>query len=288
MLTTRIMPALGLIRLDQLQPRHIFEFMTKLAGIKHARRDGEMITKHSQRKYYCLVSVILQDAVYSGLLTSNPVRQVRAPCIEKHRALFYEPHDVLQLWLALETEPLMWQAIIATGLLMGIRRGELMGLRWGDINWERNTITIERAAFRVSKQEQCVKVPKTATSKRTIPMPAPLVPVLQAWHEQQGGTADDYICAERPGKWLHVDAPTKWFAKFIARRCLPPLNLHGLRHTAATIMLEAGIPVKTVSEHLGHGQTSTTTNIYAHTTQVSRDQAAETMSNAVTPGKPSE
>lgn len=284
LLTTRIIPAIGHIRLDQLRPRHIFEFMAKLAGVAHARHAEMTITKHSQRKYYCLLSVILQDAVYSGFIVNNPVRQVRAPKIETHRARFYEPQDVERLWGALQTEPLMWRVIIATGLLLGIRRGELMGLRWGDINWERNTITIARAAFRIKGYDQQVKAPKTATSYRCIPMPDPLVAILKAWQTEQGGGQGDYLCADMKKKWLHIDAPTTWFAKFIARHQLPPLNLHGLRHTAATIMLEAGIPIRTVSEHLGHGQTSTTTNIYAHTTQASREQAATALQNAVTNG----
>lgn len=178
----------------------------------------------------------------------------------------------------------MWRAIIATGLLLGIRRGELMGLRWGDIDWDRKSISIQRAAYRVSRQEQRIKVPKTATSLRSIPIPEPLVKVLKAWQAEQQGGPEDYICTDSQHRWLHVDAPTKWFAEFITRHQLPPLNLHGLRHTAATIMLEAGIPVRTLSEHLGHGQTSTTTNIYAHTTQASREQAATALQNAITNG----
>lgn len=281
LLATRIVPALGHIRLDQLKSRHIFDFMSKLTGIQHARRNDQTLSRHSQRKYYCLLSVILQDAVYSGLIGQNPVKQVRAPRIDGYRARFYEPLDVEQLWQALQQEPLMWRAIVAMSLLLGIRRGELMALRWGDVHWERRSISIARAAYRVSKQDQQVKAPKTATSIRSIPIPEPLLPILKAWHSVQGGLDDDYICADARLRWLHIDAPTKWFAKFIARHGLPSLNLHGLRHTAATIMLEAGVPVRTVSEHLGHGQTSTTTNIYAHTTQASRERAAEALQQAV-------
>jgi integrase len=80
---------------------------------------------------------------------------------------------------------------------------------------------------------------------------------------------------------LHIDAPTKWFAEFIRRHQLPALSLHGLRHTAATIMVEAGVPLRAVSEHLGHGQVSTTANIYVHTTQASRERAAEALANAL-------
>jgi integrase len=77
----------------------------------------------------------------------------------------------------------------------------------------------------------------------------------------------DYLCADAHRRWMHVDTPSKWFVGFVRRHQLPPLTLHGLRHTAATLMIEAGIPVRTVSEHLGHGQTSTTVNIYTHSSR---------------------
>ena len=205
----------------------------------------------------------MQDAVYAELLTTNPVRQVAAPQVESHRMRSYALRDVQCLWQALQQEPLVWRAIIAAALLLGVRRGELMALRWGDIDWERHSIRIERTAYRVSRDEQQVKVPKTATQLRSILMPEPLVAILKAWQMEQGGTADDYLCADLHHRWLHIDAPTKWFATFIARHQLPPLNLHGLRHTAAVILLEAGIPVSTVAAHLGHGQASTTINLYS-------------------------
>ena len=139
-----------------------------------------------------------------------------------------------------------------------------MALRWGDIEWNQAMVQIVRTAYRVSHDTQQVRELGAGSALRTIPMPEPLVPILMDWQKEQGGSHDNYICADTQHRWLHIDAPTKWFAEFISRHQLPPLNLHGLRHTAAAIMLEAGIPVNAVAAHLGHGQPSTTSNIYAN------------------------
>jgi len=152
-----------------------------------------------------LLSIILQEAVYAGLLATNPVRQVPAPRIESHQTRFYETRDVQHLWQALQNEPVMWQAIIAAGLLLGIRRGELMGLRWGDIDWDRHIIHIVRTAYRVSRDEQQVKVVKVANQLRSIPMPEPLVAILKAWQTEQG-------------QRMIISAPTRITGGFISMR----------------------------------------------------------------------
>lgn len=297
MLRDRILPELGHERLDKLQSRHIARLLHSLEeDTQHrTRRDQEgnplppaSLSGHTQLKYYRLVSSILQEAVYNGHLSTNPVKAVRPPRMERYRAKFYDAEEVTALWQALATEPLMWRTIIATALLLGLRRGELVGLRWGDIDYAKNVIRVERAAYCIPGEPQAVKAPKTATSQRAILIPADLKPLLQAWQVAQNGTADDYVCAERIEKtghlnWFHIDAPTKWFTRFIGRHGLPALNLHGLRHTNATIQINAGIPLRTVAESLGHAEVSTTSNIYSHPTQVARQRAADALSRALSP-----
>jgi len=252
MLANRILPLLGDIRLDQLQPRDIARFKRQLDGDSNQRYKDQKISSHTQLKYFRLVSCMLQAAVYEGLLTVNPAEQVEPPRLERYRARFYESADVQQLWKALQKEPVMWQAITATVLLLGVRRGELVGLQWGDIDFNREEVHIRRAAYFVGGEKQGTKTPKTALSERTIPLPAPLKELLKHWRESQGGGDTDFICAGAPGGWMSVDTPTRWFADFITRHKLPPIGLHGLRHTAATLMIDAGLPIRAVSEHLGH------------------------------------
>lgn len=282
MLTARILPALGKHRLDQLQPRFIAQFLSKLATSQHPRREGT-ISGHTQLKYYRLLSAILQEAVYQGLLTLNPTRQVRPPRMERHKARYYDRADIIRLWEALCTEPLMVQAMIGTALLLGIRRGELMGLRWDDINWQQDLVSIRRAAYKIRGKAQTVKTPKTAGSIRTIPFPAPLREILTRWRQVQQHPEGDYICCDEHGHWLHIDTPTRLMAAFVRQSGLPTLSLHGLRHTAATVMIEAGVPLRAVSEHLGHGQASTTANIYTHATATSRALAGTALTKAVEP-----
>jgi len=135
-----------------------------------------------------------------------------------------------------------------------------MALRWDDIDWELSAIRIVRSAFQVSRDEQQVRMLNN-TAQLSILIPEPLILILKAWQYEQGGNDTDYICADAQRRWLHIDSPAKWFAKFIARHHLPSLNLHGLRHTAAVILLETGIPVNAVAAHLGHAQSSTTLNL---------------------------
>lgn len=282
MLTTRLLPALGTQRLDGLQPRVLAQFFGQLARAPHARREGP-ISGHSQLKYYRLLSAILQEAVYHGLLTRNPLRQVRPPRAVRPTTRYYDQQAVWRLWEALQSEPLLVQVVLGLALLLGVRRGELMGLRWEDLDWQAAQVHIRRAAYKVRGSAQTVKVPKTAGSVRTIPLPAPLHDLLQQWHAVQAPQGSDFICCHAHGRWLHIDTPTRMLAAVIRRHCLPALSLHGLRHTAATVMLEAGVPLRAVSEHLGHQHTSTTVNIYAHATADARAHAGRALGQVVTP-----
>ncbi len=281
MLTTRILPALGRIRLEELESRHLAQFLMKLASTPHPHHEGT-ISSNSQLKYYRLLSVILQEAVYQGLLTQNPIRTVRPPRMERFQARFYDHAEIARLWAALLTEPLLTQVVIGTGLLLGVRRGELIGLRWDDIDWQQNLVAIRRSAYKVRGKEQAVKSPKTAGSQRTIPLPTPLREILLRWQQVQCHPELNYICCSETGEWLHIDMPTRIMEIFVRRHRLPPLTLHGLRHTAATVMIEAGVPLCAVSEHLGHGQTSTTVNIYTHATPASRALAGASLQNVIT------
>ncbi len=149
-------------------------------------------------------------------------------------------------------------------------------------------MTIRGSEKNVHGKEHGLILPKTTSSQRTIPLPAILRELLQQWRQIQCHPEQNYICCNESGKWLHIDTPTRIMEAFVQRHHLPQLTLHGLRHTAATVMIEAGVPLRAVSEHLGHGQTSTTVNIYTHTTQASRALAGVALQNAVIHNSPGE
>lgn len=273
----------GKYRLGDIQAPLINKFMRTL--VRPQLRDKEkMLSGHSQLKYFRLLAVMLQEAVYLGYIPFNPCKQVRPPKKDPYQARHYSIEELAQLWQALQTEPLIWQAIIGLALCLGIRRGELVGLCWGDIDFEKEIVTIRRAAHGGKKVRQDVGKTKTVTSLRDIPLPEDIVPILKAWQQEQGGGVEDFICAwalaNNKRKWISVDTPTHWFKRFLEDHHLPPMHLHGLRHSYVTLNMRAGVPIADIQKLAGHANASTTM-IYSHWENGSTD-AVKTNVSSVT------
>jgi integrase len=171
---------------------------------------------------------------------------------------------------SVKDDRLAWAWTLA--LTRGLRRGELCGLKWKDIDLERGTLRINRA--RVTVEGKAVdSPPKTAAGRRSVPLDASLLSILRAHSAAQSrerlraGAAyenEGYLCADELGHPYHPDTISGWFDKAVKRSSLRRIRLHDTRHTAASLMLASGVPVKVVSEMLGHGSTAITLDIYQH------------------------
>jgi len=267
-LRKRILPKLGGLRLDNIAPSDITRFMAWLSQ-QQDQQKKQAISGHTQLKHYRLIHLIFQEAVYDGLLTDNPVDAVRPPRKEKYTAPFFDPADLGAVWDALMQEPRMWQAIMASTLLCGLSRAEMMALRWSRIDWEKGTLAVTNNATRVTGTPQQVKKVKTETRYRVVPMPEPLPSILLAWHIEQGGADEDFVAAEPTAnglRWISIDRPTRWFAEFVTRHKLPKVTPHGLRHTYVTGLLAQGLTLADAARLAGHSTTATTANVYSHAT----------------------
>lgn len=293
MLNNRIRPALSHIALDRIQPKHIAAFYDDLA---HSTRldvqltDKELangraiplLSANSQLKYHRLLSLILQEAVYRGLIPQNPTKAVRPPRATRTEAQHYDEADVTKLLAALATEPLRFRVLVAVALTTGARRGEIVALRWEDVDWERGQIRICHSAYLVGGEKQGTKGTKTG-QVRVVPLVEPAKSLLAEWQTAQTNErealpvwcGDDFIFTEETGNWTRVDNVTKRWKVFLGKHKLPALPFHGLRHTAASVLLGNGLPVRTVAGLLGHAQASTTLNIYGHVLESSAKQATE-------------
>ncbi len=194
--------------------------------------------------------------------------------------------QAVSLISALDNEPIQYRTMILLLLNTGIRRGELCALSWSDINLDAAILSIRNNAVYVPKQGIKLDTPKTKSSLRSIKLPQPTIPMLKqyrAWQvEQQLNLGDlwhdnDLLFPSWNGELLRPDTLTSWFSSFIRRHSLPPVTIHGLRHTNATLLIAAGTNLRTASGRLGHSQASTTANIYAHAIQSADAAAADAL-----------
>ena len=293
-LENRILPSLGHIPLEKLQPKHINCFLAQLEqdGNRLDGRDG-VISNATSLRHLRTLSVMLQEAVYRQLITLNPARAVRAPRVQFKEARWYNEHDVKLLIAKLQGEPAVFRAMILIASLVGLRRGEIIGLEWSSIDWDNRTIAIRQSVQILTKTGQSLKEPKSASSKRTVALPGIVLQALLTWRDEQTQlqaslgskwrVPKDFICTTACGTWLSANQLTRAFKEFIERNGLPTITLHGLRHTAASLLISNGLNIRTVSSILGHSQASTTLNIYSHTFHSSLREAANIVDTMLNP-----
>lgn len=190
---------------------------------------------------------------------------------------------ILANYLHTEPNP-RWKIALLTVLFMGLRRGELAGLEWKDIDYENKTMTIARSVQDIIGFGLITKEPKTENSKRTISMPDKLIEYLKEyetwWLNQKKylgdrlGNTDRLFCTE-DGTDISPGLFRVWLQKTLAKVDLPKVTLHSLRHTNITLQLVAGVDMKTVSARAGHSKASTTSDFYSHFIKNSDIHASE-------------
>lgn len=183
---------------------------------------------------------------------------------------------------------IQWRVAVKTILMTGMRRGELCGLNWSDIDFEKGKIHIERSYSECPHKGMVLKDPKTVTSKRTISIPELLLSELKeykVWYDERRRLWGDRwvesgsVFIQRSGERIHPANIKMWVNKTCALAQIPHYSVHSLRHTNITLQIMAGVPITTVSGRAGHSKTSTTTDIYAYYIQSSDVSAAQTIND---------
>lgn len=259
-----------------------------------APEGSEKLSEKTVLHHYRLISSILNSAVMDDqIILSNPAARVRPPHCERKEALYLDEIQAAHLLNLLENEPMQYKTAVTLLLYSGMRRGELLGLEWSDIDFDNCIISIARTSQYLPGKGIFTKEPKTATSYRVLKLSNDAIEVLRkyrVWQIQQRlSLGDQWVNTNRlftawNGSPMHPDVLSGWFEDFVKKTDLPEgLHIHSLRHTNATLMIAGGEDVLTVSRRLGHAQASTTTNIYGHAIQASNAKAAETLQNILKP-----
>lgn len=296
----RINKAIGHIKLKDLQPLHLNAFYRNLAedGVNlKAKRDekGNIIAngKLSPKtivEHHRVISKLLSTAVKWNYINDNIAKRADPPKVPQKDIDFLNEDETKEMLYSLQGEPLTYRTMIMLLIYTGMRRGELFGLEWKDIDFENGYLNIVRTSQYIGNKTLITKEPKTKSSRRCMKISQSLVDLLKEYRafqsEQRLKTGSEWHNTDRlftqwNGLPMYPDSLTKWFSNFLKRHNLRQVTLHSLRHTNATLLIAEGTDIRTVSSRLGHSNTATTLNIYTHALKSKDSEAADVLNTVL-------
>jgi integrase len=265
----QIVPRLGNVPMRKLTAVHIeaFEAHLQREGYVKGRKQGQGLTAQTVLHVHRTLSQALAHAVKTGVLFKNPAEQVKPPRPPSREIAILTKAEVGTLLRV--AEPTWLYLPVLVGTTTGMRRGELLGLRWSDIDLKAARLTVNQSLERV-RGKAVFKSPKTTTSRRTITLPALTIEALREHRAEQaaerlrlGLGKPELVFSHGDGSPIDPDSITKAFDRLIKAARVRRITFHGLRHTHISHQLMDGVHVKIVSERAGHASISTTLSVYA-------------------------
>jgi len=285
---TRIVPSLGSIQLGQLRPAHIVAAERAWLEAGSLTRRGKALAPRTVVQAHRILREALQQAVRWQMLTVNPADAVSPPRV---------PHGEMHAFDASETARFLravsgseFGPAFTTAVYSGLRLGELLGLRWRDVDLDAGALSIQQTLHRTEGGQLVFAPTKTHRSRRQVSIPASLVEVLRRHRAEQTGQRllagpawqeTDLVFTDALGSPISDNRIRPAFAAVIKAAGLPRIRIHDLRHTMATLMLTAGEHPKVVSERLGHATVGITLDTYNHVLPGLQAAAAERLANVL-------
>jgi integrase len=290
MLEGHVVPRIGNVRLDQLRPMNLSSLYTDL--LASGRRSGTGgLSARTVQYIHRIVSNALSDAVRWNLLAWNPASRVDAPRVEMKEMRTWTAVDVRRFLAGVADDRLfaLWHLLCTTGM----RRGEALGLGWRDIDFAGGNVAVRRQLVEVN-YELRYSEPKTARGRRSVALDPYTIGALREHRDRQRKERTDlgalapaeFVFTKLDGTPLQPQNVSQAFGNIIRRDGLPTIRLHDLRHTAASLMLAAGVHPKIVSERLGHAGIQITLDRYSHVTAGLQAEAANVLARAVFEPRP--
>lgn len=262
-----IAPALGALPLAALRAEDVQKVLASICADGHSRTAQLVLV---------LLRASLRAAVRAGYLASDPCALLLRPRHIRADPRFMSRDDMRRFAAACISLP--WGHAWLLAMLCGLRRGELAGLRWQDVDIPARVLHIRNQRQRLSSGViDCP--PKSAAGKRDIPLPPALGRLLLLVHRQYAASL--YVVCYQDGRPIDPHSLNTALTADLKKCGLPPINLHGLRHSMASAAVAAGVPIKVLQGILGHASYTTTADIYAHVTAEDTRKAIDTVSQLV-------
>ncbi|MCM8710489.1 site-specific integrase [Clostridium sp. SYSU_GA19001] len=272
-------PALGKIKLDKLKTMQIQNFLTD-------KLKDNTLSNTSVRHYYNILNIALNQAVKWQVIQNNPCLAVEPPKPSKAKIGVLKPNEVeLLLNYTKSSEFKVMYIPLLLAITCGMRRGEILGLLWEDVDLEKGIIRVKHNLTKIGKETKLV-TPKTDMSVRTIALLPTAISELKHYKENRkiiklNDDEPDYVCCWGDGSYLKPDYVTHTFRKLLIKCELPLIRFHDLRHTHATLLLMQGVNPKIVSERLGHSKIDMTLDTYSHVLPIMQEEAALKLEKAL-------
>lgn len=287
-LTTRIYPVIGHIKLCDLRVDHLNDLYTSLSADGLNKKTGGKLSTKTIIEHHRLISTVLEQAFKERLVIFNVARQAELPRMEKKDVNYFQPEQIEAIRNALENEQPKWKMLVHLLLITGARRGEILGLKWDKVDFDKNRIYICNSILYSSDRGVYEDTPKTEKSKRFVTLPLETISELKAYKQYQAQeffkngipqSINGYVFSQIDGTAMHPDSVTDYLKKFSKKYNLPHINAHAFRHTMASMLYFNGVDSVSISKRLGHAQVSTTANIYAHIIEEADQRNADILSD---------
>lgn len=276
--TTRLYlkPKLGRFVLEKLAPQHVQEMMTNLT---------EEVSAHTAKYARTVLRVALGQALKWGLVARNVATLVDPPRQTRKRIDPWTPEEARQFLEIIRGDRL--EALFSVALAMGLRRGESLGLRWSDVDFDNRALRVESQLQRIDNEWKLVET-KSESSRRALPLPARIITALRAHRVRQleekmlagegwTETLPELVFTTSVGTPIEERNLIRKFHGLRNKAGLRHQRFHDLRHCAASLLLMQGVPAKVVQEILGHSSITLTMNTYSHVMPVMKRDAADLM-----------
>lgn len=278
---------LGKIKLCDLRTTHLQRHYNNLLN--------QGVTPTTIKQLNTNLKTCLGEAERQGYILKNWCKLVTLPKIEDNKEIKVLTQEEQSKFLeAIKGHELELLFILALGT--GLRLGELLGLKWCDIDFKNNELTVQRSIQRVPifegdkivKYEVIEQTPKTKNSNRTLPIPINIINKLKKYKKEQnqlilyigeGYSNNNYILCDKLGNIIDEKKPGRNLKSILKKLEIEPMKFHALRHTYATRLFEAGVPPKTVQHLMGHADIQTTMNIYTHVMKGEKIEAVDKINN---------
>lgn len=275
------------IFLKELQPKHLHDFY------QYVLKEFELTT-NTVLHYHANIRQALQHAFEMDMIPSNPADKVKRLKKNQFIGSYYTSDELNDLFEVVKGDPVELSVILAA--FYGLRRSEIVGLKWDAINFQHQTITIKHTVIPVSYEGKQIIVAKDRAKNKSSYRTLPLVPVflellLRLLEEQQANRAlykdsysnqyQDYIYVNKLGERIKPGYITQHFPLVLKKHNLRRIRFHDLRHSCASLLLANGVSLKEIQAWLGHSHYSTTANIYVHLEYSSKLSSAQVMNNTL-------